>query len=73
MTGWRPLPRVLLSPLCCPGAAYVNIFYLLHTESKFPAADRQLCINLTQISITLGILSGTLLELMTINLENKYL
>ena len=56
--------------LCLPGASYVNIFYLLRTEPKFPDPDRQLCINLTQISITLGILSGTLLELLTIHLES---
>lgn len=52
-----------------PGASYVNIFYLLRTDPKFPDKDRQLCINLTQISITVGILSGTLLELLTIHLE----
>ena len=52
------------------GASYVNIFYLLRTDSRFPEADRRLCINLTQISITLGILSGTLLELLTIYLES---
>lgn len=58
------------SPIPYAGAAYVNIFYLLRTEARFPEADRQLCINLTQLSITLGILSGTLLELLTIQLES---
>lgn len=65
------LVSIHLSPhLCSLGAAYVNIFYLLRTEPKFPDVDRQLCINLTQISITLGILGGTLLELLTIYLES---
>ena len=61
----------ITSPLTFPppvGASYVNIFYQLRTEAKF-ARDRQLCINLTQISIPLGILSGTLLELITIQFE----
>jgi hypothetical protein len=64
------LPSFMIYVGLLGGAAYVNIFYLLRTEPKFPEADRQLCINLTQISITLGILSGTLLELLTIHLEN---
>ena len=60
----------VIHSLFMAGAAYVNIFYLLRTEARFPEADRQLCINLTQLSITLGILSGTLLELLTIQLES---
>lgn len=64
------LPSFMIYVGLLGGAAYVNIFYLLRTDPKFPDKDRQLCINLTQISITLGILSGTLLELLTIHLES---
>ncbi len=36
----------------------MNTFYLLRTEEKFPVKDRELCINLTAMWITFGILFG---------------
>lgn len=45
------------------GGSYVNIFYLLRTDSKYPTKDRELCINVSSLWITLGILLGTSLPL----------
>jgi hypothetical protein len=36
------------------GASYVNIFYLLLHEDKYPEEDREFCINITSLFITGG-------------------
>lgn len=38
------------------GAMYVNVFYLILHDPDIPEEDREMCINLTAIFITLGIL-----------------
>lgn len=44
------------------GASYVNIFYILLNDEKYPDKDRELCINVAALFITVGIVSGTGLE-----------
>ena len=36
------------------GASYVNIFYILLNNSKYPEKDRELCINIAALFITVG-------------------
>lgn len=36
------------------GASYVNIFYLLLNDDKYPTNDRELCINIAALFITVG-------------------
>ena len=43
-----------LIPCTHAGASYANIFYILRTDWKFPDADREVCINLSALSITIG-------------------
>eukprot|EP01090_Pellita_catalonica_P011180 TRINITY_DN22712_c0_g1_i1.p1 TRINITY_DN22712_c0_g1~~TRINITY_DN22712_c0_g1_i1.p1 ORF type:complete len:275 (-),score=32.52 TRINITY_DN22712_c0_g1_i1:167-949(-) len=49
------------------GAMYVNVFYLLLHDSKIPEADRELCVNLTALAITVGITIAALFILMMDN------
>jgi hypothetical protein len=41
------------------GLSYVNIFYLLRSEPKYPDKDRELCNNIAGIWVNVGILLGT--------------
>ncbi|KAK6192600.1 hypothetical protein SNE40_004044 [Patella caerulea] len=64
---WKFLPVSVLPALMIfvgllGGASYVNIFYQLLHSGKYPTADRELCINITALFITLGICLGTALE-----------
>lgn len=36
------------------GASYVNIFYILLNDDKYPEKDRELCINIAALFITVG-------------------
>lgn len=56
------LPTLMIYVGLLGGASYVNIFYLLLNDVKYPQKDRELCINIAAIFITIGIISGTVLE-----------
>ena len=45
------------------GASYVNIFYMIRSDGRYPTADRELCTNIAAMWITLGILVGALFQL----------
>ncbi|XP_019853585.1 PREDICTED: battenin-like [Amphimedon queenslandica] len=53
------LPSYMVFVGLLGGASYVNIFYLLRTDEKYPSSDRELCTNLVGMSISIGILLGT--------------
>ncbi|CAG5121414.1 unnamed protein product [Candidula unifasciata] len=53
------LPALMIVVGLLGGASYVNIFYLILHEGDFPAEDRELCVNLTGIFITTGIVLGS--------------
>ncbi|XP_041367716.1 battenin-like isoform X2 [Gigantopelta aegis] len=61
------LPAFMVYVGLLGGASYVNIFYLLLHGNKFPSEDRELCINIVGLSITLGIIIGTGLETLLFN------
>lgn len=48
------LPVLMVYVGLLGGASYVNIFYMLLHDDKYPARDRELCINITAMFITLG-------------------
>ncbi|KAK3103540.1 hypothetical protein FSP39_019999, partial [Pinctada imbricata] len=48
------LPTLMVYVGLLGGASYVNIFYLLLNDSRFPDKDRELCINITALFITAG-------------------
>ena len=48
------LPALMVYVGLLGGASYVNIFYMLLHDDKYPARDRELCINITAMFITLG-------------------
>ena len=48
------LPTFMIYVGLLGGASYVNIFYLLLHDNKYPSEDRELCINIVGLSITLG-------------------
>lgn len=48
------LPALMIYVGLLGGASYVNIFYLLLHDSKYPEKDRELCINITALFITFG-------------------
>ncbi|XP_048727981.2 battenin-like [Ostrea edulis] len=56
------LPALMIYVGLLGGASYVNIFYLLLHEEKYPEEDREFCINITSLFITGGIILGTGLE-----------
>ncbi|XP_064599825.1 battenin-like isoform X2 [Liolophura sinensis] len=56
------LPALMIYVGLLGGASYVNIFYLLLNEEKYPPRDRELCVNLAALFVTLGIALGTGLE-----------
>ncbi|CAC5391922.1 BTS [Mytilus coruscus] len=56
------LPAYMIYVGLLGGASYVNIFYLLLNEDKYPNNDRELCINIAALFITVGIVSGTAVE-----------
>ncbi|XP_071120015.1 battenin-like [Mytilus edulis] len=56
------LPAYMIYVGLLGGASYVNIFYLLLNDDKYPTNDRELCINIAALFITVGIVSGTAVE-----------
>lgn len=56
------LPILMIYVGLLGGASYVNIFYILLNDNKYPETDRELCINIAALFITVGIISGTGLE-----------
>ncbi|KAK7098595.1 hypothetical protein V1264_002852 [Littorina saxatilis] len=56
------LPALMVCVGLLGGASYVNIFYMLLHDDRYPARDRELCINITAMYITLGIVIGTGVE-----------
>jgi len=56
------LPSLMVFVGLLGGASYVNIFYLLLHDDKYPEEDRELCINITALFITFGIVGGTVFE-----------
>ncbi|XP_046373340.2 battenin-like [Haliotis rufescens] len=56
------LPAFMVYVGLLGGASYVNIFYILLHSDRFPAKDKELCINLTALFITIGICIGTGME-----------
>ncbi|XP_060082904.1 battenin-like [Ylistrum balloti] len=61
------LPAVMIYVGLLGGASYVNIFYRLLHDDKYPDQDRELCINIVAIFITLGIVLGTVSETILFN------
>lgn len=61
------LPALMIYVGLLGGASYVNIFYLLLHEDKFPEEDREFCINIVSLFITGGIVLGTALETVLFN------
>ncbi|XP_078332911.1 battenin-like isoform X1 [Crassostrea virginica] len=61
------LPALMIYVGLLGGASYVNIFYLLLHEDKYPEEDREFCINITSLFITGGIVLGTVLETILFN------
>ncbi|BFZ04039.1 hypothetical protein BsWGS_07078 [Bradybaena similaris] len=53
------LPALMIVVGLLGGASYVNIFYLILHGEGFPHEDRELCVNLTCLFITLGIVLGS--------------
>ncbi|XP_076471720.1 battenin-like [Babylonia areolata] len=56
------LPALMIVVGLLGGASYVNIFYMLLHDPVYPDRDREFCINVTAMFITLGIVLGTGLE-----------
>lgn len=56
------LPALMVYVGLLGGASYVNIFYSLLHDDVYPDEDRELCVNITCLFITLGIIMGTGLE-----------
>ncbi|XP_013403314.1 battenin-like [Lingula anatina] len=56
------LPAYMIYVGLLGGASYVNIFYLLLHDGKYPDEDREICINIAGLFVTLGITSATGLE-----------
>ena len=48
------LPALMIYVGLLGGASYVNIFYLLLHDNKYPEKDRELCINIAAVFITFG-------------------
>ena len=48
------LPALMIYVGLLGGASYVNIFYQLLHDSKYPEKDRELCINIAALFITFG-------------------
>uniref|UniRef100_K1PV41 Battenin n=1 Tax=Magallana gigas TaxID=29159 RepID=K1PV41_MAGGI len=61
------LPALMIYVGLLGGASYVNIFYLLLHEDKYPEEDREFCINIVSLFITGGIVLGTALETVLFN------
>lgn len=61
------LPAVMIYVGLLGGASYVNIFYRLLHDDIYPDKDRELCINIVAIFITLGIVLGTVSETILFN------
>ncbi|KAL5007642.1 hypothetical protein ScPMuIL_016448 [Solemya velum] len=53
------LPVLMVYVGLLGGASYVNIFYRLLNEESYSGKDRELCINIAALFITVGILFGT--------------
>ena len=66
------LPILMIYVGLLGGASYVNIFYILLNNSKYPEKDRELCINIAALFITVGIISGTGLETLLFHTALKY-
>jgi len=45
------------------GAMYVNVFYIVLHDEKYPNEDRELCVNITAFAQTLGIASASVLDI----------
>ncbi|KAK7491428.1 hypothetical protein BaRGS_00017257 [Batillaria attramentaria] len=56
------LPAMMVYVGLLGGASYVNIFYMILHEPRYPDRDRELCVNITAMFITLGIVFGTCIE-----------
>jgi len=56
------LPALMVYVGLLGGASYVNVFYSLLHDTDYPDQDRELCVNLVGMFITLGIILGTGLE-----------
>ncbi|KAI8783883.1 battenin isoform X1 [Biomphalaria glabrata] len=56
------LPALMVYVGLLGGASYVNIFFALLNDEKFPKEDRELCVNIVGLFINLGIVIGTGLE-----------
>lgn len=65
------LPALMIYVGLLGGASYVNIFYLLLHDTKYSDKDRELCINITALFITFGIIGGTVLETILFNTALK--
>lgn len=61
------LPALMVYVGLLGGASYVNIFYCLLHDEKYPEKDKEFCINIVAIFITLGIVLGTAAETILFN------
>ncbi|KAL5502536.1 hypothetical protein EMCRGX_G009332 [Ephydatia muelleri] len=66
------LPAYMIFVGLLGGASYVNIFYRLRADEEFEE-DRELCINVAALGVTIGILLGSSIETGLFAMEQKYI
>ncbi|XP_072033763.1 battenin-like isoform X2 [Amphiura filiformis] len=60
------LPAYMIYVGLLSGAVYVNVFYMVQTDSKYKE-ERELCVNITAIFITVGISLSCILQTILFN------
>ena len=48
------LPVLMIISGVLRGAVYVNVFYMIRTDCKYPDEDREMCANVASIFLTIG-------------------
>ncbi len=48
------LPILMIIAGVLRGTVYVNIFYMIRTDSKYPEGDKEMCANVASIFLTVG-------------------
>ncbi|XP_071809600.1 battenin-like isoform X1 [Asterias amurensis] len=61
------LPLLMIIAGILRGAVYVNIFYMIRTDSKYPEGDREMCANVASIFLTVGLSLSCILQTVLFN------
>ncbi|XP_033645622.1 battenin-like [Asterias rubens] len=61
------LPFLMIIAGVLRGAVYVNIFYMIRTDSKYPDRDREMCANVASIFLTVGLSLSCILQTVLFN------